>query len=145
MLAAQFNVTECLVAATPSPLTTIVAGEFVELLATFTLPLTNPATLGANVTSTVVLCPGAIVVPLVPPVVVIPVPLIVIPESVSDELPVFFSVTGKVFDAPTFSFPKLKLVGVAVIVRVSATPVPLTVMVSVLFDALLTIATLPAT
>jgi hypothetical protein len=71
--------------------------------------------------------------------------MIVTPESVTLELPVFFNITGNVFERPRFSFPKLRLVGVAAIVRVSATPVPLTVIVSVLFVALLTIDTLPAT
>ena len=129
----------------PSPLTVMVAGELLALLATFTLPLAIPAIFGANVTSNVALCPGAIIVPLTAPVVVSPVPLIVIPESVTLELPVFFNVTDNVFELPKFSFPKLKLVGVVAIVRVSATPVPLTVMVNVLFAALLAIDTLPAT
>ena len=117
--------------ARPSPVTTIVAGEFVALLATFTVPLTLPAVFGANVTSIVAVCPGASVVPLPPPLVVIPAPLIVTPENVTLELPVFFSVTASVFELPTMSFPKLKLVGVAVSARVAVTPVPLTVNVNV--------------
>ena len=55
VLAVQLSSTECVVAAMPSPLTAMVAGEFVALLATFTLPLTVPAVFGANVTFNVVL------------------------------------------------------------------------------------------
>jgi hypothetical protein len=137
--------TECADAATPSPVSAIVAGEFVALLVTFTLPLTLPAVFGANVTSTVAVCPGAIVAPLAPPLVVIPVPLFVTPESRTLLFPVFFNVTAKVCELPTISFPKLKLAGVAVSVRVAVSPVPVTVIVKVLFDALLSIETVPAT
>jgi hypothetical protein len=38
----------------PFPLTAMVAGEFVALLATFTLPPTIPGVFGANVTFNVV-------------------------------------------------------------------------------------------
>ena len=144
MLASQLSVTECAVTDNPVPLTASVAGEFVALLATLTLPLTLPAVFGAKVTFTVVFCPGATVVPLTPPLVVIPAPLMVIPESVTLELPVFVSVTGSVFEFPTISFPKLRLAGVAVTARVALTPVPLTVIVSDLFVALLAIVTVPA-
>ena len=130
--------------ATPSPVNAIVTGEFVALLATFTLPLTLPAVLGAHVTSTVADCPGASVEPLIP-LVVIPAPLMVTPDTVTFELPVFFSSTGSVFELPRTRLPKLILVGVAVIVRVAVTPVPLAVIVNVLFSALLTIETVPAT
>jgi hypothetical protein len=144
-LASQFRMTECADAATPSPVSPIVAGEFVALLVTFTLPLTLPVVFGAKVTSTVADCPGAIVVPLVTPPVVIPAPLAVIPKSETLEFPVFFNVNAKVWDLPTVSFPKLRLAGVAVIVRAVVSPVPLTVIVKVLFDALLSIKTVPAT
>lgn len=76
---------------------------------------------------------------------VIPAPLGVIPESVTPEFPVFFNVTAKVCEPPTVSFPKLKLAGVVVSVRAVVSPVPLTVIVKVLFDALLSIETVPAT
>jgi hypothetical protein len=146
VLAAQLSATECaVVPETPAPLTTIVAGEFVALLATFRLPLTIPAALGANVTFMVALCPAASVAPLTPPLVVIPVPLIVIPDIVTLEFPVFFRVTGKVLELPTLVFPKPKLVGVAVIVLAVVTPVPLIVSVNDLSVALLAIDTLPAT
>jgi hypothetical protein len=77
--------------------------------------------------------------------VAIPVPLMVTPESVTLELPVFFNVTGNVLERPRFSLRKLKLVGVAAMVLVSATPVPLMVMVNVLLVALLAMDMLPAT
>jgi hypothetical protein len=130
---------------TPSPLSPIVTGESFALLVTFKLPVTLPTTFGANVTSTIVVCPGASTVPLFPPLAVIPAPLVVIPESVTLEVPVFLNVTAKVCELPTFSFAKLKLAGVAVIVRVSVSPVPLTGTVNVLFDALLAIEMLPVT
>ena len=128
----------------PSPPTEMVAGEFVALLVTLTLPATAPAVFGAKVTLNVEVCPGAINVPLTA-LVVIPAPLMVAPESVTLELPVFLNVTGNVLEWPRFSLPKLRLVGAAAMVRVSATPVPLTVIGSVLFVALLATDTVPAT
>lgn len=133
-------------APTPSPLSPIVVGEFVALLVTLALPVTIPTVFGANVTSTIAVCPGASTVPLFKPLVVIPAPLGVIPESVMLEVPVFFKATAKVCELPTVSFPKLKLAGVAVIVRVVATsPVPFTPIVHVLFAALLLNKTVPVT
>ena len=122
----------------------MIVGDVVEFAANFTLPLTLPAVFGANETSTVAVCPGAIVNPVSPPLVVIPAPLIVTPERVTFELPVFWSTTGNVFELPRAKFPKFKLAGVAVIVRVAATPVPLAVIVNVLLAASLAIETLPA-
>jgi hypothetical protein len=48
VLAVHDNATECGLADTPVPETVIVDGEFVALLAILTLPLTNPAAVGAN-------------------------------------------------------------------------------------------------
>lgn len=63
VLASQRNNTECGVGGggeeTPWPLSVTTVGEFVALLLTFTLPLISSAFFGANVTSNVVVCPGA--------------------------------------------------------------------------------------
>jgi hypothetical protein len=47
-----------LVDAAPEPLRVMVAGELVAVLTTETLPVTLPATVGANSTLNVVLCPA---------------------------------------------------------------------------------------
>ena len=47
-LASQVSPTELLLCVTPVPDTVMLAGEFVALLATFTLPFTAPAFVGAN-------------------------------------------------------------------------------------------------
>src|SRR5689334_7269087 len=48
---------------TPVPLTATTAGEFVALLFSVTLPVTPPATVGANTTLTDAVLPGARTVP----------------------------------------------------------------------------------
>jgi hypothetical protein len=58
-----------------------------------------------------------------------------IPDTVTLEFPLFFRLTVRVCVLPTDSFPKFRLVGVAVKSRVASTPVP--VSVSVLFAAVL--------
>jgi hypothetical protein len=52
---------------TPLPLSETVEGEFVALLATVTLPVALPDAVGANVTASVALCPGAITCPVETP------------------------------------------------------------------------------
>ena len=136
---------EAVGAVTPFPVTAIAIGV-VELLAILTLPITFPAVFGANETLTVAVWPGAIVDPLAPaPLVVIPAPVIETPESVTTEFPVFFRTTESTFELPTDSVPKLRVVGVAVIIRVAVSPVPLTAIIDVLFVALLTNDTIPTT
>ena len=136
---------EAVGAVTPFPVTAIAIGV-VELLAILTLPITLPAVFGANETLTVAVWPGAIVDPLAPaPLVVIPAPVIETPESVTTEFPVFFRTTESTFELPTDSVPKLRVVGVAVIIRVAVSPVPLTAIVNILFAALLAMETLLAT
>jgi hypothetical protein len=54
-------------AATPVPVSEIVAGEFGALLDTVTEPVKLPAVVGANTALNVALCPAAIVVGVVRP------------------------------------------------------------------------------
>ncbi len=54
-----------------------------------------------------------------------PAPVTVTPEMVTLEFPLLVSVTGNPLLAPTFTLPKLRLVGFAPSRKVAATPVPL--------------------
>jgi hypothetical protein len=117
-------------AACPVPETLTVVGEFVALLVTLTLaPVTAPAVVGSNVTVSVAVCPGVRIVPLVTPLALNPAPVVVSPEIVTLEFPVFVSVEVCDVDVFTVCVPKLKLVGFAVSVAVAATPVPVKLMV----------------
>jgi hypothetical protein len=77
-------------------------------------------------------------VPDVTPLVLNPVPVTVTPEIVTFELPVFVTVTFNGLVLPTFTFPKLRLVGLVPSRKVGATPVPLKEMASGDPSALLT-------
>lgn len=142
VLASQLNAT-VYVAETPVPLSAIVVGEFVALLVIVTLPVICAALVGAKVTSSVAVCPGAMVAPLRPLPTVMPVPVAVIPEIVTLELPVFVRLTASISLLPTASFPKLRLVGDAEIVRVSAIAVPLMLNVNTVAPELLLSVTIP--
>jgi hypothetical protein len=96
----------------PLPLRAMV-GEFVALLATDTLPVTLPAAVGANVTFSVADWLGDKIVPGVMPLALNPVPVGVTLEIVTFEFPLFVSVALKELVFPTFTFPKLRLVGLA--------------------------------
>src|SRR5437899_8426654 len=72
-----------------------------------------------------------------------PAPVTVTPEIVTFEFPVLVSVTGNPLLPPTFTLPKLRLVGLAVSRNVAAIPVPLRAMASGDPGALLVIETLP--
>jgi hypothetical protein len=126
------------VCATPLPLSGIVAGEFVALLATEILPVGLPATVGAKATFSVADCPGVSVVLAVTPLVLYPPPVVVTPEIVTLEFPLLVKVTFSEPLLPTFTFPKLKLVGLAPKRCVAAAPVPLREMASGELGALLT-------
>jgi hypothetical protein len=88
-----------------------VAGEFVALLITLTLPLTFCATVGANATVSVADWLGAKTVPDVMPLVPNPAPVTVTLEMVTFEFPLFVRVTPNELLLPMFMFPKFKLVG----------------------------------
>ena len=69
MLEIQVSATEWGTVCVPSPEREIVAGEFVALLATVTLPGKLPAVRGENVASNVADCPGARIKPAETPLV----------------------------------------------------------------------------
>ena len=98
---------------TPEPLTVTTAGELLALLLTEILPAVLPVVVGANVTSTAALCPGASIVLELTPLALKPAPEAVTLEIVTLEFPLFVRVTGNVLLLPSFTFPKLKLVGFA--------------------------------
>src|SRR2546422_6533047 len=74
-----------------------------------------------------------------------PAPVTVTPEMVTLEFPLLVSVTGNPLLPPTFTLPKLRLVGLAPSKNVAATPVPLRAMVRGEPGALLTSDTEPVT
>jgi len=96
---------------TPVPVREIIAGEFVALLITLTLPLTLRATVGANATVSVADWLGAKTVPEVTPLVLNPAPMTVTPEILTFEFPLFVTVVFSELLLPMSTFPKLKLVG----------------------------------
>ncbi len=63
VLAVQLSATEGATVCAPVPEREMVAGEFVALLATVTLPGKLPAATGVNVASKVADCPGARIKP----------------------------------------------------------------------------------
>jgi hypothetical protein len=123
----------------------IVAGEFVALLTTDTLPVTLPAAVGANATFSVIDWLGVRTVPEVTPLALNPVPVAVTLEIVTFEFPLFVSVALNELLFPTFTFPKFKLVGFAPSRKVGATPIPLRAMFVGELGALLTSETEPLT
>lgn len=80
----------------------------VALLTTVTVELKVPVLFGAKTMFMIADCPAASVAPLMPLVTLNPVePVMLTPEIVTLEFPVFVSVTGSVVLSPTVSFPKL--------------------------------------
>jgi len=113
------------------PVRVIVVGEPVALLASCTLaPVTVPPVVGANVTVSVADCPGVRIVVLETPLTLNPAPVVVTPETVTLEFPLFVIVDASWLEPFTFTVPKLKLVGLAAKIRVAATPVPLKLIVT---------------
>src|SRR5713226_3734127 len=72
-----------------------------------------------------------------------PAPVTVTPEMVTLEFPLLVSVTGNPLLPPTFTLPKLRLVGLAPSKNVAATPLPLRAMARGEPGALLLMETLP--
>jgi hypothetical protein len=95
------------------------------LLATDTEPEAAPAAVGVNVTVRVTVWLGVSVVPEVTPLAEKPEPVVVTPEIVMFELPLFVSVTFCVAFEPTLVFANVTVEGLAVSESVAATPVPL--------------------
>jgi hypothetical protein len=122
----------------------IVAGELLALLATVTLPLTAPATVGAKATVSVTDWPGVSMVLALAPVALNPPPEVVTPAIVTFALPVFVMVTFCEAEVvPMVTLPKLRLVGLMPSVKVAAIPVPLRLTEVGEVGALLTIEMLP--
>ena len=114
------------------------------LLANATLPLTVPATCGANVTVNPELCPGARLKGVVSPLIVKPAPAAVAPVMVTELPPEFVMVTGWFWLLPTVTLPKLMLFGFSARAP-GATPVPVTAMLRFAFVAVDTMLRLPVT
>jgi len=130
---------------TPVPDRESKAGEFVALLVTLTLPDALPATVGAKRTFSVAVSLGVSIVPAVTPLALNPVPEGVTLEMVTLEFPLLVKVTLNVLLLPSFTFPKLKPVGLAPSNWVAACPVPLKGMASGELGPLLTRETDPLT
>ena len=103
---------------------------FVASLAMVTIPLTAPAVCGAKETLKPWLCPAASVNGKVSPLTLNPVPVTLAWLTVTVVPPEFVIVTGCVWVAPTCTFPKLTLAGVAASCP-AASPVPATGTVTV--------------
>jgi hypothetical protein len=113
VLAVQLSKTDSGVTWTPVPDKETVAGEFVALLVTLTLPVTLPAVVGANTTFSVADWFGDKLVPALTPLALNPAPEGVTPEIVTFEFPLLVKVTLIVLLLPSFTLPKLRLVGLA--------------------------------
>src|SRR5258708_24982362 len=95
-------------------------GEFVALLMAAALPVTLPVAAGAKVTFKVAVCAGVRIVPVDTPLALKPAPEMLTFEIATLELPEFVSVTVRRLLLPVFTFPKLKLVGLALSKKVAA-------------------------
>ena len=138
MLADQLRSTEWETTCHPIPDNAMVAGEFEALLVTTRLPVTLPAAAGVKVTFKVPRCPGVRICPADTPLALKPAPEMLTFEIVTRELPEFVSVTARVLLAPVFTFPKLKLVGAALSMKVAALTVSVAAVLVTLPTLLLT-------
>ena len=128
---------------TPAPVREIVAGEFVALLTTVTLPERLPVEVGAKVTLKDVDCPGARLKGSAIPVVLNPAPFSPICEMETLEVPLLEIVTLFMALDPVATLPKLSDVGDAESSSVVAVPVPARGTTSDEFGALLISVMLP--
>src|SRR5207245_2863303 len=121
-------------------------GELVALLTSETLPIAAPAVVDAKTTLKLAVCPAAKVSGAVRPLALKPLPETLICEMLTLELPGLVRVTvcGALL-LPTVTFPKLRLVGLAVRRKVEVTPVPLNAMVEGELGVSLTSERLPVT
>jgi len=131
VLAVQFNTTECVVLLIPVPDIVTLPGVFAALLLIVIVPVWKPVVLGEKVTSKYALCPADNVTPPSPPIVLNAVPLTLNWEISTLEFPVFFTVSCNVFEPPSSSLPKLRLVLDSDSDRVAVDPVPLRLTVTV--------------
>src|SRR5260370_42379110 len=103
-----------------------------------TLPVTLPVAAGAKTTFKVADCPGVTTSPADTPLALKPAPETLMFEMVTLELPEFVSVTGRVLLALVFTFPKFKLVGLALGMDVAAFTGVMAAVVVTLLGRLLT-------
>src|SRR5713101_3799470 len=108
VLAVQDNAAECCTA-TPVPRSDTDSGEFEALLLMVTLPASEPALAGANMTFIVTEAAGPRMVPAEMPLTLTPAPMIPTLETVTLEAPVLVTVVLCVLLVPTFTFPKVRL------------------------------------
>jgi len=121
-------------------------GELVALLTSETLPVAVPAVVDAKTTLKLAVRPAAKVSGAVRPLALKPLPETWICEMLTLELPELVRVTVcGVLLLPTVTFPKLRLLGLAVRSKVEVTPVPLNAMVEWELEASLTSERLPVT
>jgi len=143
MLALQLRDTEC---AAPVPDNVTVPGDPFVLLTMVMLPLTLPAAVGLNCTVRVRFWEGVSVTGVLPPVTVKPAPVTLTCDIVTFALPVFVIVTFCAGEAvPVVTFPKLRLLGLMLSVRLDAIPEPLRATEVGEVGALLARETLPDT
>ncbi len=129
----------------PVPDSEMVAGEPVALLATDTLPVSEPAAVGENTTLKVKVWPAESVTGVPAPTRLNPAPVSEMLEIVTLEFPLLVTVTVCVADDPVFTLPNARLVVLNASVWVAVTPVPLNAIVAGEFGALLTMETAPVT
>jgi hypothetical protein len=102
-----------------------IEGAVVELLAIVIVAPAAPDVMGVNVTLRVADWLGVRVVPALTPLALNGPVAPLMPEMVIFELPLFFRVTPSDLLLPTFTLPKLNVVGLALRIWVEAVPVPL--------------------
>jgi hypothetical protein len=112
-LAIQDREAECTTAVTPVPESVTLAGEFVALLVTVTLPVTLPVAAGANVTVNVAVCPADKISPAGTPLAVKPAPDMLTFETVTLDVPALLKAMLWLPLLDTFTLPKLKLEALA--------------------------------
>jgi hypothetical protein len=119
VLGNQDKLTVCETTCVPDPDRPTDTGEL-ALLVTVADPVTVPDPDGWKLTLIAALCPGASTWPDDIPLTPNPAPLTLIPESVTLPVPIFITVACKVAEFPTFTLPKLKLLGFIESSRVGA-------------------------
>lgn|SRR5579883_33715 len=129
-------------ACNPVPFTGITVLEPCEFVIVI-FPATFSAAVGLNCTFIVWVCPADSVIGSVKPLSVTSFALTVTCEIVMLEFPELVSTTVLLLELPAFTFPKLKLVGLAEMFTVDATPVPLRETVAGEFGAVLVTVTDP--
>ena len=103
----------------PIPDSEMLDGELVALLLTVILPVAAPFAEGANVEVSVVVCPGARVMPLAP-VELKPEPATITCAIVTLEFPALVMVMFWLLLLDTFTLPKFKLLTLELSNRVAA-------------------------